>query len=502
MTRSHPSRSGDSSRSKPPDRFPEPNVPGGYGGPQGYSTYTPNQQPEQQPPSGYGYPQPPPHPYQLPVPQTNPVGGHAGAISRVHGLQPKTGCVNHHTRPSPPAFPHAFPDPRAPDRAHPPSYPFGAPGRPSVPEQLPYPPVQSWSYGASPPYETNFSHTSGSRSQVGPPDYRPLDSPSPNNVVSRNPPSWPSPTPVQSPAQLPYDAGHGYQTYQPPETVRSYGLRVGQRKAVLVGINYATHPDPRFRLRWGVHDAREMARFLRKHFGFERNNIRVLTDDQHDRPWDLPTEANIRAAMSWLVEGAQPGDSLFFYFSGHATQAKDTNRDERDGRDECMCAMDYMGSAQFPISPTTPGIIVDDDINSIMVQPLQQGCRLTAVLDCCHSGTLLDLPFIYDSHGGLKSLDNLSIVEQKSSSADVISLSACKDSENAYEVLAEGGALRKAFIEYMTNSGSNGSCFDVIRGLLIASAYMCENGVKNGVRQRPQLSSSHPININQRFTII
>ncbi|KAI9440070.1 caspase domain-containing protein [Lactarius indigo] len=497
MTHPHSSRSGGSSRPSHPDRFPEPNVPGGYSGPQGYqtgSTYTTSQQPNQQPASGYGYPQPPPHPYQSPVPQTNPIGGHASAISRVHGPQPRTGYVqaNDHTRPSPPAFPHAFPhaftDARAPDRAPPPSYPFGTPGRTGVPEPPPYPSVQS--YGASPPYETIPSHASGSRSQVRPSDYNAL----PNNVVSRNPPSWPSPT-LQSPAQPLYDPGRGYQTYRHhPQAVQPFRPRVGRKKALLVGINYSAHRDPRLRLQWAVEDAREMAQFLRRRFGFEEKNIRLLRDDQQDRPWDLPTEANIRVAMSWLVEGAQPGDSLFFYFSGHATQAKDMNRDERDGRDECMCAMDYTGSAQFPISPTTPGIIVDDDINSIMVQPLPQGCRLTAVLDCCHSGTLLDLPFIYDSHGRLKSSDNLSTVEQKSSPADVISLSACKDSENAYEVPAGGGALRKAFIEYMTNSGTRGTYFDIIWSLRF---YMNANGI----RQRPQLSSSHPIDIKQRFII-
>ncbi|KAH9034412.1 hypothetical protein EDB84DRAFT_63859 [Lactarius hengduanensis] len=67
--------------------------------------YTPNQQPEQQPASGYGYARPPPHPYQLPVPQTNPIGGHASAISRVHGPQPKTGYVNDRADPHRPHHP-------------------------------------------------------------------------------------------------------------------------------------------------------------------------------------------------------------------------------------------------------------------------------------------------------------------------------------------------------------------------------------------------------------
>ncbi|KAH9068303.1 caspase domain-containing protein [Lactarius deliciosus] len=443
-----------------------------------------------------GY-QRPPHssrpPSHIPVPPTYPINGHTSADSQPPGPilpQPRTVYVNDHTLSPPSAFPHPFPnsDTRATDRTHLPSYPvggFSTPGRSGVPDPS-YPPVPSYGGSLSPSYGERpvSSHPSGSRSQV--PDYNL----SPNNHA---PPSWPSHTPAQS--QPLCDADREYQTHKLyPQAIKPYYPRVGQKKAVIVGINYSTYPDHRFRLRWAVDDAWVMARFLHESFDFEWSNMQILTDDQ---PGNLPTKANIRAAMRWLVKGAQPDDTLFFYFSGHATQVKDTNGDEPDGYDECICAVDYTGDPQFPISPTTPGIIVDDDINRIMVQPLPRGCRLTAVLDCCHSGTLLDLPFIYDSHGRLKPSDNPSTVEEKSSPAEVVSLSACKDSENAYEVPAEGGALRRAsaFIEYMASSGNRRTCLDIIRSL---RAYMNANGV----RQRPQLSSSHPIDINQRFTIV
>lgn len=261
----------------------------------------------------------------------------------------------------------------------------------------------------------------------------------------------------------------------------------------MVGINYSTHPNSGFRLTWGVRDAHEIGRFLHEYLGFERNNIRILTDDQFGIP---PTEANILAGMHWLVDGAQSGDSLFFYFSGHATQVEDMDGDDSDGFDECICAMDYMGNSdgRFRTTHATPGIIVDDEIHDIMVKPLPRGCRLTAVLDCCHSGTLLDLPFIYDSRGKLKPNNNPIVVQQKSSEADVISLSACKDKERAFEA-REGGALRKAFSEYMLmGSGNHGTYLDIIRSL---RKYM----ETNGFNQRPQLSSSHPIATNERFTL-
>ena len=41
-------------------------------------------------------------------------------------------------------------------------------------------------------------------------------------------------------------------------------------------------------------------------------------------------------------------------------------------------------------------------MHRIMVQPLLAGVRLTAIFDSCHSGTALDLPYIYSTQGILK----------------------------------------------------------------------------------------------------
>ncbi|KAH8991265.1 caspase domain-containing protein [Lactarius akahatsu] len=206
-----------------------------------------------------------------------------------------------------------------------------------------------------------------------------------------NPHFWPSSLSLSllRTPQLSYDVNQAHRLHALDATQPYHSPRIGIKKALLIGINYSAHPDSKFRLKSSVRDAQEMAHFLQRRFGFKGNNIRVLTDEQ---PENLPTRENIIAAMHSLVEGAQSGDSLFFYFSGHATQIKDTHEEEPDGLDECMCAMDYMGDPQSPSSPTTPGIIADDDVHDIMVKPLPRGCHLTAVLDCCHSGTLLGTP--------------------------------------------------------------------------------------------------------------
>ncbi|KAH8981557.1 caspase domain-containing protein [Lactarius hatsudake] len=462
----------------PPASFPQGPQPDVYRSRDSLPRYMPVvQHPGYQHPPGHSS-RPPSH---IPVPPTYPINGHTSADSQALGpILPQPRTVYDHTLSPPSAFPHPFPnsDTRTPDRTHLPSDPgsgFSTPGRSGVPEPS-YPPVPS--YGERPPYGAVSSHPSG-RSRV--PDYNI----SPNNHASRNPPSWPSHTPAQPPPPPQRDVNLGHQAHRHHAPPTLHSSRIGQKKAVLVGIDYSGHRDSGFRLKWGIHDAHEMARFLHRYFGFEWNNIRILTDDRYDRPWNLPTEANIREAMTWLVENAQP-------VSGHATQVKDMNGDEPDGFDECMCTMDFTGNGQFPISSSTPGIIVDDDMHDIMVRPLPRGCRLTAILDCCHSGTLLDLPFIYDSRGTPKPTDPI-LVQRKSSKADVISLSACKDSERAFEA-REGGALRRAFIEYMTNPGSGRTYYEIARNL---RAYMNANDF----RQRPQLSSCRPIDVNQPFII-
>ncbi|KAI0217124.1 Ca(2+)-dependent cysteine protease [Massospora cicadina] len=163
----------------------------------------------------------------------------------------------------------------------------------------------------------------------------------------------------------------------------------GRRKALLIGINYFDTP---YELKGCINDVRNIKDFLMETYSFPSEGIVVMTDDQSDNPLRMPTRRNILDAMNWLADGARPNDSLFFHFSGHGSQIPDLDGDEEDGYDETICPCDF----------TKEGMIVDDEMNRILVRPLPAGCRLTALFDCCHSGTALDLPYIYNSQGELK----------------------------------------------------------------------------------------------------
>lgn len=86
----------------------------------------------------------------------------------------------------------------------------------------------------------------------------------------------------------------------------------GQKKALLIGINYF---GQRGQLHGCIDDVRNMAAYLNEHFGYKCEDVVMLTDDQQ-RQLSIPTKENILRAMHWLVKTAQPNDSLFFYYSG------------------------------------------------------------------------------------------------------------------------------------------------------------------------------------------
>ncbi|KAN0138944.1 Caspase domain containing protein [Lactarius tabidus] len=501
--------------------LPDPNVPGN-----GAYMYPNASAPSQQPQPQVGHsrygPPPPPPPRNMPVQPDQARIPQALVVPHQQGMGYDNTQVNNHSRP---AFPH--PHAGAPHTAQTPPYGSNGvanPGRLASPEPPPYSqapvPSQLLTPRGLQPYARPLS---GEPYQFAhPPDFG--RTPLPLIPTPHVGPSFTSP-PLARPQQL-YDVGryqaqthppasftpsmsdHATFTEQPghsrrrvhpppqfpvPPTYRiidavpqPYPPRARQ-KALVVGIDYSRHRDRDLRLKYGVYDANQMARFLQEHLHFHPDNIRILTDDRRDQRRNLPTAANILAGMRWLVEGAQPGDSLFFYFSGHATQIEDNDEDELDGFDECMCAMDYDDRRNPPT-----GVIVDDTMHDIMVKPLPRGCRLTAVFDCCTSGTLLDLPYIYGSNDVFEQ-NRPDIDRRKASDADVISLSACMDRGKAYEVRGSG-ALREAFIDYMTRFGNRGTYLQVIESL-------CSHMAANGLLQFPQLSSSHWIDTDRRFTI-
>ncbi|THG96767.1 hypothetical protein EW145_g7720 [Phellinidium pouzarii] len=197
-------------------------------------------------------------------------------------------------------------------------------------------------------------------------------------------------------ARAPYMPPAGVQSYGPHSQGRDnsgaepyfqYSQCTGRKKALCIGINYV---GQRAELQGCINDAHNVEHFLINH-GYNKDDIVMLTDDAHNLR-QIPTRSNVLEAMQWLVRDAQPNDSLFFHYSGHGGQTKDLDGDEADGYDEVI----------YPVDFKDAGHIVDDEMHFIMVKPLPSGCRLTAIFDSCHSGSALDLPYVYSTEGKIK----------------------------------------------------------------------------------------------------
>lgn len=167
-----------------------------------------------------------------------------------------------------------------------------------------------------------------------------------------------------------YQGGQFDMHYAPPQNMAGYYSNLsGRRKALCIGINYAGTSSE---LRGCHNDAENVASFLCQTYHYRREDIVMLLDQPGANAMSIPTRDNMIRAMQWLVKDAQPNDSLFFHYSGHGGQTRATEGDEIDGEDETI----------YPLDFKTAGCIVDNDLHRILVRPLPQGCRLTAIFDC------------------------------------------------------------------------------------------------------------------------
>jgi hypothetical protein len=152
----------------------------------------------------------------------------------------------------------------------------------------------------------------------------------------------------------------------------------GVRRALLIGINYVGQGQGE--LKAPHNDCLNMAKYLTTVAGFDPKNCLVLMDDAKHA---MPTRANIEKGFAAMVRLSQPNDVIFISFSGHGGQVADTNGDEEDGFDESIIPVDFKEAGQ----------IIDDDILSYLIKPMRKGVHCTLLMDCCHSGTVGDLPY-------------------------------------------------------------------------------------------------------------
>ncbi|PIN21451.1 Metacaspase involved in regulation of apoptosis [Handroanthus impetiginosus] len=277
-------------------------------------------------------------------------------------------------------------------------------------------------------------------------------------------------------------AGGVYQS-QPPVCVPA---AQGPKRALLCGITYkgddTTCPG-------SINNVMLMKKLLVEQFRFPTSSILVLTEGGD--PSRIPTKMNIRAALRWLVQGCQPGDSLVFHYSGRGSQVKDRDGDEIDGYDEFLLPVDY----------ETEGGILDDELNATIVRPLPRGAVLHSIIDSCYSGTLLDLPNVcrIKRQGYFRWEDHrVPSAYRGTSGGFAVSISACGDHENPEDAMAFTGdalgALTYSFVQ--TLEQKPGLTYGHLHLAICEKMHVAIGSNAPPSLQVPQLSSSHKFDIH------
>lgn len=254
-----------------------------------------------------------------------------------------------------------------------------------------------------------------------------------------------------------------------------------KRRALIFGLDYEGKD---YELFGCINDAHDMRQLLVSHYGF--TEILLMTDRTKVRP----TRGNMLAAMNWLVEGAQEGDSLVLHYSGHGDlHVSAGSSRKRGGYDDAIVPLDW----------ETNGQILDDTLYQHLVVPLRGRACLTAIFDSCHSGTGLDLKFNFRVNSRTRQLLAMPPDVRASIDADVVLYSASLEGQTADDAVDEEtgrayGALTNALITTLARNDYQISC-----GALLIQMDAVINRTS---LQRPQMSSERKLNPSAPFTFL
>lgn len=142
---------------------------------------------------------------------------------------------------------------------------------------------------------------------------------------------------------------------------------MGNSMSIHIGLNRV---DPKKYGGWDgrliacENDAHDMEQ-LAKQTGFKAQTTLLTADATVD---------NVNAELRKAARVLTAGDILLFTYSGHGGQVPDTNgpEDEPDRLDETMCFFDRE--------------YIDDEMYKEL-EAFDEGVRILAFMDCCHSGT-------------------------------------------------------------------------------------------------------------------
>jgi hypothetical protein len=252
-----------------------------------------------------------------------------------------------------------------------------------------------------------------------------------------------------------------------------------KKAALLIGINYRGKNNELYGCENDIESSKKM---LIEKYHFKESDIKVLIEKNNDSSL-VPTYKNIVATIDWLVKKSDEGyGSLWFQYSGHGYYFRDRDGDEKDGYDECLVTSDNYA-------------IMDDYLRSHLINRIRADSKLFCLMDCCHSGTILDLQYKY-----LPSPSRRRMFQENSSStkSNVWALSGCRDNQESADAEFSrnewAGALTKNFIDSLKTYNYSPKIDQLLMDVQL-------NLKRQGFTQVPQLTCSKNLPADVTFEV-
>ena len=144
--------------------------------------------------------------------------------------------------------------------------------------------------------------------------------------------------------------------------------------------------------------------------------------------------------MKWLANKSQKKDThIFFFYAGHGLPKISLFNCFSERSVEQIIPQNYWKFG---------GAISNQELYDSLVSKLGNDCIMVSIFDCCHSGKILNLPYVYNSKLNTWKKNTK---HNKKKKPTIICLSASKDNQLAYENIKNqsGGAFTNLVIELL-----------------------------------------------------
>lgn len=251
--------------------------------------------------------------------------------------------------------------------------------------------------------------------------------------------------------------------------------------ALLLGINYVDTPDAH--LKGCVNDVENMRAFLIVRLGFSPDTVRVYSDEDPNTRDRCTAVGIVRSIQELAIKSWKDNlDQVWIHYSGHGSQILDASSDEADKKDECLVPSDFRKG----------GGIITDDVILKLLNYFNPKTKVFTMFDCCHSGSIADLRYRFDTAtAGTTGTTTVDENPKSKCTPRVVSISGCRDdqtSADAWNVMNENkfsGALTSSLLLSFTDDCTS-DLFKLVQNLRLALS-------ARGFAQYPLLYASYDL---------